>query len=239
MFAFGQKTQVTLMAFAMSALVTACDLGSSNDNTSAIVSESDAYKEFEISVTNLTNAQPLSPLALAFHEDGMLFQVGEEASVALETLAESGDNTDFLADGMISQSAAGTGLIMPGMSETIMVTLESTDAELLTIATMLVNTNDAFTGVNALDLSDLMAGESISLETRSYDSGTEANSELASTIPGPAGGGEGFNSERDDVDFVSMHAGVVSSDDGLTQSALTQAHRFNSPTAMISISRSK
>ena len=58
-----------------------------------------------------------------------------------------------------------------------------------------------------------------------WDSGTEANSETAATIPGPAGGGEGFNATRDDSDTVSFHSGVISQDDGLTS---RQDRRFNS-----------
>ncbi|HFQ61119.1 MAG TPA: hypothetical protein ENK39_02315, partial [Epsilonproteobacteria bacterium] len=72
-----------------------------------------------------------------------------------------------------------------------------------------------------------------------YDAGTEANSELASTIPGPAGGGEGFNAARDDKDFVSVHEGVVTKDDGLSTSALTQMHKWDNPAASVSIERVK
>jgi hypothetical protein len=125
------------------------------------------------------------------------------------------------------------------MSETIKVTLTDTEPMMLSLATMLVNTNDAFSGVNALSLANLAVGESISMTTSSYDAGTEKNSEMMSTIPGPAAGGEGFNEMRDDVDFVAMHAGVVSVDDGLSTSVLTQAHRFDNPTLAVSITRTE
>ena len=69
------------------------------------------------------------------------------------------------------------------------------------------------------------------------DAGTEANSEAAGTIPGPADGGEGYNAERDDADLVSFHPGVVSADDGLMMSALTSAHRFDNPAVKLSITR--
>lgn len=226
------KTKTIAITVAVSALLFGC--GDSNNNTD---DEATNTYEYQVDVKNLTNAQPLSPIALAFHDEGTLWQVGSMASDALELLAESGDNTDFLAQSELTYSQSGTGLIMPGMSESVTVTFEGEMPELLTLATMLVNTNDAFTGISAVDLTDLMEGESISLQTRSYDAGTEANSELASTVPGISG--EGYNSERDDVDFVSMHAGVVSSDDGLTLSGLTEAHRFDNPTTMITISRVK
>lgn len=194
---------------------------------------------YEITVSNLTYGQPLSPVAVILHDEGDFWHIGEAASVALETLAESGDNTSLLAEEQVLAAQSGTGVIMPGMSETIEVSLTDNHPELISIATMLVNTNDAFSGVNAMNLTNLQVGESISLTTRSYDAGTEKNSELVSTIPGPAsnGAGEGFNEMRDDLDMVGMHAGVVSVDDGLSTSVLTQAHKFDNPTLHITINR--
>lgn len=192
---------------------------------------------YEVSVTNLTNAQPLSPVAVILHNEGALFELGSSASVALETLAESGDNSQVLAESMVLAGASGDGVVMPGLSQTVSVSLVDTQPMMLSTATMLVNTNDAFTGINAMSLENMDVGESISMLTGSYDAGTESNSEIITTIPGPAAGGEGFNTERDDVDFISMHSGVVSMDDGLTQSVLTQAHRFDNPTVAISITR--
>ena len=75
---------------------------------------------------------------------------------------------------------------------------------LLSAVTMLENTNDAFSGINAMNIMNLSVGESISMHLGSYDAGTEKNSEQKSTIPGPAAGGEGYNSNRDDVDFVDQ-----------------------------------
>jgi len=200
---------------------------------------------YQVTVTNLTYAQPMSPLALILHNEGQLWTVGEMASVALENLAESGDNTDVLADAIALSGKSGSGLLLPGMSEVIDVSYTFTDVNnapmMLSLATMLVNTNDAFTGINALGINNLAIGESISLTTSSYDSGTEKNSELMATIPGPAGGGsgEGFNAERDDIDKVAMHSGVVSVDDGLMVSALTQAHRFDNPTLAVMVTRTE
>ena len=70
-----------------------------------------------------------------------------------------------------------------------------------------------------------------------YDAGTEANSESSGTIPGPADGGEGFNSERNDSQIVSAHSGVVGQDDGLTQSVLNGNHKFDNPIMAITITR--
>ncbi len=54
----------------------------------------------------------------------------------------------------------------------------------------------------------------------------------------PAGGGEGFNAARNDTnDVVAFHAGVVSKDDGLANSALSANHRFLNPGAKLTITR--
>ncbi len=192
---------------------------------------------YQISVSNITHGQPMSPVTVVLHNDGQLWSIGEPASAALELLAESGDGSDLLSLGMVLASGVGDGVLMPGLTQSIMVTSVDVVPSHLSLATMLVNTNDAFTGVNAMSLTNLAVGESISMLTSSYDSGTEKNSELVTTIPGPAGGGEGFNAQRDDVDFVAMHPGVVSQDDGLAQSGLTNAHRFDNPTLRVTVTR--
>ena len=226
-------------ALGLTVLLSACGGSSSNSSPEPLPPTPPApvTYTYEVSVTNLTHAQPLSPVAVILHNEGALFELGVSATVAMENLAESGDNSQVLAQDMVLASASGAGVIMPGMSETVSVSLVDTKPMMLSTATMLVNTNDAFSGINAMSLETLAVGESISLRTSSYDSGTEKNSETMATIPGPAAGGEGFNAERDDVDFIAMHSGVISSDDGLMQSALTQAHRFDNPTLAISVTR--
>ena len=200
---------------------------------------------FEVTVTNLTNAQPLSPVAVIAHQNSFpVFAIGEPASAGLETLAESGDNSELLAAAMavagIGDTASGAAPIGPAGSETVSLTMNETALNLMTISvsTMLVNTNDAITGVNAVPLVDMEVGDSVSLRSIAYDAGTEANTESAAHIPGPAGGGEGFNAARDDIaDRVAMHPGVVGQDDGFAASDLNGQHRFDNPVAQITIER--
>jgi hypothetical protein len=190
---------------------------------------------YEVTVTNLTHSQPLSPAAVVLHADGHLFSVGEVPSVALEKMAEGGMNTGLLALGMVS--ASGAGAIGPGGSETISVTIQDVTDAKLSVAAMLVNTNDAFSGLDALDLSTFAVGDSWTATARVYDAGTEVNSESAGTMPGPADGGEGFNATRTDTGYVAMHPGVVTSDDGLTHSVLTVQHKFDNPAVRIMVTR--
>lgn len=229
-------------AIALSLLVSAC--GSDNKAVTpepveppVVPAPTPVNYEYTVKVVNLTTAQPMSPVAVVLHNEGKLWEIGMPASTALENLAESGDNSAVLSETMVLSGKSGVSPLPPGMSETITVNIADTMPNSISIATMLVNTNDAFTGVTAKDISNLAVNESISLLTSSYDSGTEKNSELMATIPGPAAGGEGYNEVRDDVDYVAMHPGVVSKDDGLTQSVLTQDHRFDNPTLSITITR--
>lgn len=192
---------------------------------------------YQVTVTNLTNSQPLSPVAVVLHQSGNLWTVGGVPSVELERMAEGGDNSGLLQLGTVS--ATGAGAIGPGGSETISVTIQDTTDAKLTVATMLVNTNDGFSGLNAWDLSQLAVGDSWTGTAGTYDAGSEVNSESAGTMPGPADGGEGFNPMRSDTGFVAMHPGVVSADDGLSTSVLSVQHKFDNPSIRIVITRTE
>ena len=201
---------------------------------------------YGVTVTNLTANQPLSPPALVFHTAGYdAWELGAPASDGLEMLAEAGDVTGFLDEAMVDTSvvgtAEGTGIIGPGESDSIEfeTELRSIADLLVSFATMLVNTNDAFTGRTHIPIDDLAINQSMTLFTRSYDAGTEANSESAASVPGPAGGGEGFNPDRDDNDVIAVHPGVVTFDDGLLSSALDESHRWQHPVARIVLTRTE
>jgi hypothetical protein len=204
-----------------------------------------ATANFEVTVSNLTNSQPLSPIAVIGHQDGYaVFSVGDAASASLEEMAEGGDNSMLLAeagaDALVTVTASGAAPIGPAGTET--VTIEVLESDLATlsisIATMLVNTNDAFSALNAMSVQAMAVNDTLSVNAIAYDAGTEADTEAAGDIPGPAGGGEGFNVARsDDADRVSMHSGVISQDDGLSTSDLSEQHRFDNPVIRVQITR--
>lgn len=195
---------------------------------------------YQVEVKNLTNAQPLSPIGLAVGQELMMWEAGETADVALEKLAEGGDNSDWLQQAEANgawTSLSGEGPVMPGTTATLMLDFQAeSPMAKLALVTMLVNTNDAFTGLNGVMLPQVV-GESLSWQAMAWDAGTEANSEAAGTIPGPADGGEGYNASRDDTNKISIHPGVISMDDGFTTSVLNQAHRFDNPVIGVRITR--
>ena len=194
---------------------------------------------YEVEIVNLTHNQPFSPLALRAHgSDYTAWGIGESASLGIEYIAESGDNTEFLGTASSKKSATGTGIIGPGETAVIDLASKETD-QYLTAVTMLVNTNDAFSGITGLNLNDLNIGDKKEVYLSVYDAGTEANDELSGTIPGPADGGTGFDAERNDVGYVAMHPGVVGIDDGYDDSVLDGSHKFDGPAAKLSITRTK
>ena len=194
---------------------------------------------YSITLTNLTYAQPLSPIAIALHDEGKMWQVGQPASIALEKLAEGGNNSDFMSLENNLATTTSEDALPPGDSVTLELSTTEPMANYLTIATMLVNTNDAFSGLTGIDISTLVLNQEKSWSLSVYDSGTELNSEAVGTIPGPADGGVGYDATRNDIDVVGYHSGVVSKDDGLSSSVLTQAHRFDNPAVKVTITRTK
>ena len=145
-----------LAVFILVTLLAACGSSSSNDDDNQAPSDDlNTPATYRITLTNVTHSQPLSPVALIFHSDSFrAWEVGLPASVALEVLAEGGDPTDFIQaadnDPGVVRTATGADVIPPGAQESLEVVVDAGGQSIyLTIATMLVNTNDAFAGVNA------------------------------------------------------------------------------------------
>lgn len=215
--------------------------GSDDDDSAAVMMPEPQPMEYsyDVTVVNLTYAQPLSPIGVMLHDESTLWQLGMSASTALEMLAEGGDNSGLLNMSNVMASQSGTSPLGPGGSETITITTTDAMATHLSVVSMLVNTNDAFSGLTGVALDDLALNTAKTWHLPVYDSGTEANSESVGTIPGPADSGVGFDEMRDDINVVTMHPGVVSKHDGLTNSVLTQAHRFDNPSIKLTITRTK
>lgn len=209
--------------------------------------DTDVTTTYKITVTNISSGQPLTPVAAIIHKPGYrAWQFGMPVSKGLEKLAESGDVTDFISEAqananVLSTSSSEGGPFGPGASTSIEMTVSTDDDLQLSLASMLANTNDAFISLNAKSLNDLEKGEMMTYFSKVYDAGTEANSESLGTIPGPADSStvedKGYNAIRDDADFVAIHPGVVTKDDGFTSSILDEMHRWNGAAARIDIEK--
>ena len=240
------KNTASSSSIAMSSMMAS----SSEPASSAMASSSMAAMtklSYAVKITNLTAAQPLSPFAYTLHRASFTpFAIGMPASMGIEMIAESGATADYLMEtrahaGVIIADAA-SGMTMPGeykeFTLTAMVPMDEVSGLYFSALSMLVNTNDGLTGINSSSLDELAVGETLTFNTLSYDAGTENNTELQASIPGPAAGGEGFNAQRDDMaNQVTLHPGVITRDDGKTDSVLTQLHRWDNPVARITITR--
>jgi hypothetical protein len=150
-----------------------------------------AAKTWRVTITNLTPAgpgapgsQPLSPPLFVVHsKEADVWSVGEIASHGVAAIAEDANNAVLESAlpqvrGVKTVFTGAGGPIPSGATRSFLVET-SGGFNRLSIVTMLVNTNDAFTGLDSLRV------RRSTLETMAYDAGSERNNELKSHIPGP------------------------------------------------------
>lgn len=162
---------------------------------------------YEVTVTNITRGQQFTPILAVSHREPLrLFRLGAPASAELQTLAEEGNTAPFVhllsSNPAVTQVLPGQGLTNPGASFTFVIEGRAV-GDRLSLAAMLIPTNDTFVALNAVDLPEW--GKEERHFANAYDSGSERNDELCSSIPGPfftecngsgggarVGGGEGY-----------------------------------------------
>ena len=194
------------IVFGLAALVALLSMGV----IYAAVGGEDEELMVEISVTNLTRGQTFSPVFVVRHDRNAapLYELGQPPSDALANLAEDGATSAFVREldsennSSVSEARAISGLLAPGQTATAEFSI--TDGKkLLSLASMLVSTNDAFVGANALDIS-----KSRTIYLNVYDAGSEANSEDCAYVPGPPCGSHGARDTANAEGFVHVHAGI-------------------------------
>lgn len=193
-------------------------------------------KMVTLSITNLSRGQILSPVFVARHgqDAGPLYTLGHAASESLAKMAEDADASGLLAEwspegnAAISEAmvvALNDGPIPPGA--TVTKSFEVTDGNsLVSFASMLVTTNDAFIGASGLDVT-----ESRTVNLIAYDAGSEANSESCAYIPGPPCGNH-VEDEADAEGHVHVHAGIHGGEGSDLDPA---AHDWRNPLARLTI----
>ena len=166
---------------------------------------------YELRVENLTPdngngaSQVFSPPVIASHERGFgIFRYGRRASDELAAIAEdaiNGPMVDLLeASPKVTSVQQGDGVIFPGTEAVYEV---EGDGSRLSMAFMLVNTNDGFSGVSSLRLP---AGGRIAYYLPAWDAGSEVNTELMSDIPGPCCGSPEMGTPSHDR--IRLHRGI-------------------------------
>lgn len=164
---------------------------------------------YRVTITNITKGQIFSPgLVIAHEEDWRLFELGEAAPAGIQPLAEDGDNS--LLAGLLSQEPqvrsirSDVGPLMPGQSTEIVIATTA-DARWISVAGMLVTTNDAFYAVRGLEAPST---GSRTVRADAYDAGTEFNSERCQYIPGPPCGMGGSHDPADAEGYVFISPGI-------------------------------
>lgn len=148
---------------------------------SALFAQPAGAVDFDVRIDNLSNAIFYTPFLAAAHPDGTsLFQVGQPASASLQAMAEGGDISGLVADvnglgATVVENPAG-GLLAPAGSVTFEMNTDGTSNTRLSIVSMLLPTNDAFAGLNAIEI-PTEPGTYV-YNVNAYDAGTEANDEI-------------------------------------------------------------
>ena len=182
-----------------------------------------ADKNITVEITNLTNALYYTPLLVSAHDKNThLFQPGSAASASLQAMAEGGDIsglvTDLASVGASNVTNPASGLLAPGASATASLDI-SNGNRYLSIAAMLLPTNDGFVGLDALKIPKKEGSHAYYLNA--YDAGTEANDEIINGggapgtpgIPADPGGNSGSGASgvtgADHNATVHVHRGIV------------------------------
>jgi len=221
-----QKSRIAAFAFVFAALLAAAP------------AQAQLAGRVRVSVTNITKGQILSPAVVATHSNRAepFYQMGAPASDELAQIAEDAvlqpmiDKLGMSAEVLDVQTLTGVnGPILPG--ETASVELEITgDMRFVSLASMLVVTNDAFVSLNGVRSPNL--GTSVHL-VPALDAGSEANTESCEHIPGPPCGNGGVRVTEGAEGYVYVSPGITGEGDDLTASGYT----WLNPAARITVER--
>jgi hypothetical protein len=209
---------------------------------------------YEVTIDNLTVGQPLTPPVVATHRAATdMFTVGQPASFALKEIAENGNLAPMLAqlaaDKHVSSHDAAEAPLVPtglpgsamfGDSVTLTVTA-SEGAKFLSFASMLICTNDGFTGVDSLRLPNGL-GDAVVVSSAGYDAGTEANTEDFADIVPPCQGLVGVSSGEPGTGTSNpalAEGGVIHHHPGISGDAdlVPGIHGWTDPVARITVER--
>lgn len=178
---------ISKVLIAGSLLLSATAFASGHDNGNHNGNGSPAIHTYAVTITNITSGQSFTPVLVATHTaDVSFFELGAAPSADLADLAEGGATgglqatLDDMSGYVLETATSGDQLINPGESVTVMIS-GNRDFNRLSLAGMLLPTNDSFVAVNSMALP---RNHSARLAL-AYDAGSEANDELCVNIPGP------------------------------------------------------
>ena len=219
------------------------------------IPESNAAKTkmYEVTVTNLTPGQPITPPLLVTHaKDAGFFTVGKMASSNIQQLAENGDAAPLVemlqGKAGIVEIVQGTAPLVPandpgetGLSHSETFTISSEgNMRYLSFASMLVCTNDGFAGIDSARL----PVNQKTVYAMAYDARTEMNTEDFADMVPPCQGAIGVTSDDEGTGasnpeiaedgIVIPHPGIMGGSD-----LLEKVHAWGNPVVKIDIVRMK
>lgn len=161
--------------------------------TSSSAGADPATSTYQVTLVNSSSGQPFSPPVGATHSpDVDLFEVGERASPEIAAIAQSGDQSGAVtlltsalgsgvtavAEGAPSRPLQGRG----GPPSVQSIEIEGTAGDVLSLATMLICTNDGFTGIDSVALPE--SGTTV-VPLMGYDAGVERNTQRSRDLVDP------------------------------------------------------
>ena len=206
-----------------------------------------ATRTYEVTIENLTTGQPFSPGVVATHTKMVrVFQVGAYASEGVRLIAEEGDPTVAQAalahqEGIfevIATSAPVHRIGGPGSNSLTLRINARSNANRLSLATMIICTNDGFTGLDGVKLPGGFKPKVF--YSAAYDAGTESNDELSTSIVDPCGA-IGPVSMPPDGDHRTTTHDVIMHHPGIQggHSLNPTLHGWENPVARITVQRVK
>ena len=157
----------------------------------AAPADAGSERTYRVTITNLTNGQPMTPFVVATHSGSTsIFEVGSAASPGLQALAENGA-AGVLAAELGSNPRFGdvavAGSAPFGSGESVWADIVWTPGKgKLSVAGMLICTNDGFGAIDSVQLNN--NGKTRTLFGFAYDAGTEINTEAYVDLVPPCDG---------------------------------------------------
>lgn len=150
-------------------------------------------RTYRVTLVNLTDSQPFSPPVAATHDRDMhMFRVGRLATDELAAIAQAGNqlpmfnlfnNSDDVTDAVdVGAPLTRVGTVVGSFVDTATFEITAERGDRLSLATMLICTNDGFLGLDAVRLPSHGARAFL---INGYDAGRENNTQDSQHLVNP------------------------------------------------------
>jgi Spondin_N len=155
--------------------------------------DGEELRTYRVTLVNLTDSQPFSPPVAATHDRDMhMFQVGRLATDELAAIAQAGNqlpmfnlfnSSDDVTDAVdVGAPLTRVGTVVGSFVDTATFEITAERGDRLSLATMLICTNDGFLGLDAVRLPSHGARAFL---INGYDAGRENNTQDSQHLVNP------------------------------------------------------